>query len=761
MPREIITLQFGPYANHIGAHFWNFQDELFSPSFQTAGGGTELDADVLYRTTEAGGLHSGSVASYTPRLLVFDARNSAGIAQASAAWIPDAPTGGGAGETEGGRGALSRRPPNRQHAFQRYLRELESGAVVAGQGEGYGFDLEASSGGGGPLSWGDYLKALYHPHSLVQLGGRTATGEQLGTDAAAGITEDVPFDAFTMGHGLSNEPLLDAFRRLLEECDRPQGVQAVVDVDAGWGGLAEDVLTAVREEMPRSSMLVLGAVPPTSATSSSLSQEQVMGQEAGGFHYAAKSRAGIRAVNLGLGFSAFGGGDNELGAHFVPLSLQAYADAVAESAREAASAAASGGTLAVRYDPAAKWFPGLGRLRPDSAYHTSALLAAAWDGFLTPLRRRPEWPGNDDLLGCASGGAVGDARPDRALHASGGTGQHGVTEEDDSRSKRASADVSGGGNGHSWFDPGLELDPRQPLVALRGQVVLGDYLALLSPSTAHRISTLSLALPYPHPRASATSLHRALLKTGSPPIHTAGLELLAPLSWTSPLPQRYYGGSAASPDPHLSRRIRPLAHALLLRGVGTHTVSGGRYTSSVDAYGRVLDGVLEASGCRLAGHGAFRTPLPLPLSFPCSLFSSGASAAGGKEVPRYDQAGAALLEEQAFEGAGRAVHMGGQPEQQHTSAASLTSSTAASLPFSVPTLTYVSTGPAYAQALRRLHADFRGRDASILHRFSSVARTGSGISGAGGGQEDLAEVENALAQMADDYAPTAAAAAGL
>lgn len=23
--KEIITLQFGPYANHVGAHWWNFQ----------------------------------------------------------------------------------------------------------------------------------------------------------------------------------------------------------------------------------------------------------------------------------------------------------------------------------------------------------------------------------------------------------------------------------------------------------------------------------------------------------------------------------------------------------------------------------------------------------------------------------------------------------------------------------------------------------------------------------------------------------------
>jgi hypothetical protein len=27
--KEIITLQFGEYANYVGAHFWNFQVRLF------------------------------------------------------------------------------------------------------------------------------------------------------------------------------------------------------------------------------------------------------------------------------------------------------------------------------------------------------------------------------------------------------------------------------------------------------------------------------------------------------------------------------------------------------------------------------------------------------------------------------------------------------------------------------------------------------------------------------------------------------------
>ena len=104
-----------------------------------------------------------------------------------------------------------------------------------------------------------------------------------------------------------------------------------------------------------------------------------------------------------------------------------------------------------------------------------------------------------------------------------------------------------------------------------------------------------------------------------------------------------------------------------------------------------------------------------------------------------------------------AVAATGQPQQPVYNGGAPTSYPSSSLlPFSVPTLTYLSTGPAYAPALRRLHSDFRGRDASILHRFATVARTGAGITGAGGAQEDLAEVENVLAQLVDDYAPDAA-----
>jgi len=87
---EVLTLQLGHYANHVGAHLWNIHeaqlDYTSADAARASGGGAgpqagkegegkgegegegEDEADVLFR---AGETLAGQL-TYTPRLLLFD-----------------------------------------------------------------------------------------------------------------------------------------------------------------------------------------------------------------------------------------------------------------------------------------------------------------------------------------------------------------------------------------------------------------------------------------------------------------------------------------------------------------------------------------------------------------------------------------------------------------------------------------------------------------------------------------------------------------
>ncbi|RZS01015.1 hypothetical protein BHM03_00030816, partial [Ensete ventricosum] len=54
--KELVTIQVGTFANYVGSHFWNFQDELLGltevPNGDPIYKNSSLDMDVLYRTGE-------------------------------------------------------------------------------------------------------------------------------------------------------------------------------------------------------------------------------------------------------------------------------------------------------------------------------------------------------------------------------------------------------------------------------------------------------------------------------------------------------------------------------------------------------------------------------------------------------------------------------------------------------------------------------------------------------------------------------------
>jgi hypothetical protein len=220
---------------------------------------------------------------------------------------------------------------------------------------------------------------------------------------------------------------------------------------------------------------------------------------------------------------------------------------------------------------------------------------------------------------------------------------------------------------------------------------------------------------------------------------TATVETLSPLSWHYDLPCGDYGfystdtatmmPSPSVPHTAVQQAIgpyAPLAHALIVRGVGTdvhmatastNAVGAARLQvvplSSLAAYGRALDRYVARAGCPSACHAAFRSPLALPVTFPRQLFDRSRGAHG------FDTLGAELTS------AGDAA--------------------AVDVPFSVPAVTHLSTGPRYQPALKTLQAAFNvSRRDAARQRFDS--------SDASATHQQLQDAGSALAQMVDDYA---------
>lgn len=84
--------------------------------------------------------------------------------------------------------------------------------------------------------WSDFNQADYHPRSLLENPSHFAS--------------DSTFDVFSYGFANSDhlEEYLDTFRYFTEACNRPQGVQVLLDTDSGYGALAQQLLTDIADD---------------------------------------------------------------------------------------------------------------------------------------------------------------------------------------------------------------------------------------------------------------------------------------------------------------------------------------------------------------------------------------------------------------------------------------------------------------------------------------------------------------------------------
>ncbi|KAH0731670.1 hypothetical protein KY289_002858 [Solanum tuberosum] len=261
--REIVTIQIGNYANFIGSHFWNFQDELLglaeSPESDQVFKNHSLDMDVLYRTGET----QQGLLTYTPRMVSVNFQGSLGSVSSRGSLYNQIQAKNMDVMTWKGRVTTHASEPLRRNLFLQSLSEEEQEIV------GKANDLD-NVNNNSPAEiqdkdiveclesdvqyWTDFSKVHYHPQSLYELSGLWADIQEfdnygLGKEAFCGHQ-----------HG---EEIDDRLRFFVEECDHIQGIQCVVDDAGGFSGVSAMFLESIADEYPNVPVLLYNARNPS------------------------------------------------------------------------------------------------------------------------------------------------------------------------------------------------------------------------------------------------------------------------------------------------------------------------------------------------------------------------------------------------------------------------------------------------------------------------------------------------------------------
>lgn len=746
------------------------QDELFGAPLgedETH----ELDESVLYRSGESSGP--------TPRALFFELKGGRGAVNSAGG----ARTGREREEAEaaaaftwGGETESYETEPVPRNAFQRYLdseakrfdggdpeedeakrRALEAGADVsddAGAWGGAGGSEEskgAEDGGvargdaGGAAddsfnfgldsvvtTWSDFLKAQLHQRSVMELQHFSSTSS---FDVHA-------FGSVAMRDAGESERLYDGFRYFLEECDRFAGVQAFVDVDSGFGGLASSFLDLVADECPHAPIFGVGALAPSVTR---LYKDETVDPTEGGVGVSADTSAAKRANNRAANTALSWAGLVDRCSAFVPISMESYALRVEQLLRLATSAAEEDGRAApTRAETLAAmcWAPNL-HVDPTNDYHTSAVLAGALETATLPFRRSGDYRE-------PSVGAGADAR----LRVEGAETAAMAMDSRMRGGAGAGAGLHRDGRGGRAAEEGAAAE-----LGLPRSISLHDYCTLLCPRESLKVASLAAATPFAHPFATPSQLEAMM--TGAPPVHEWRVPRLAQLSFPCELPEYLAparlpplgtdldawaamkrqaghamrtGAAPGSAVGSLSAPV-PFAHSLVVRGV-----AGGAGASQV-ALGRVLDGVLRRTSCGIARHAVVRCRQPVPLSWP-NYFA-----------PVFGPSGGALNAEAKAAVAGAPLGsehwgLGDEPEADEEGEEGEDGRPAAAAPYrgiplSRPVLSYMSNGPSFHPAISDVVGRFKSRNKPLMATFEEC----------GVGAEECREATEVLETLADTYNP--------
>lgn len=258
-----MTVQVGGFANYIGSHFWNFQDELLGLAEQPHGDpvyrNSSMDMDVLYRTGET----QQGILTYTPRLVSIDFQGSLGSLRSRGSLYDEMPS-SDPSHVVTWTGNVSRHAaePHKKNLFQQSLYEEQYKSTASTN------DMETNDPSSqfqdkdlvGCLenscqSWTDFSKVHYHPRSIYELNGSWIDLHD--------------FDNYGIGRNVLSgssqlEEMNERLRFFVEECDHIQGIQFIVDDSGGFSSVAAEYLENIADEYSNTPVLLYVVRAPDS-----------------------------------------------------------------------------------------------------------------------------------------------------------------------------------------------------------------------------------------------------------------------------------------------------------------------------------------------------------------------------------------------------------------------------------------------------------------------------------------------------------------
>uniref|UniRef100_A0A251SE13 Tubulin/FtsZ, GTPase domain-containing protein n=2 Tax=Helianthus annuus TaxID=4232 RepID=A0A251SE13_HELAN len=247
--KELVTFQVGSYANFIGSHFWNFQDELLGlledPQSHLIFKNQNLDMDVLYRTGET----QQGIPTYTPRLISVDFQGSLGSMSSRGTLYNHNPSPSSGVATWTGNVSTQASEPHKKNLF---LQRLYDEGQEINESEILDTDVVKSLEDGVQY-WTDFSKVHYHPQSLFELNGLWMDPKEFNN---YGIGRN------TVSEGLQGDEINERLRFFMEECDHVQGIQFMVDDSGGFSGVAASLLENIADEYTNVPVLLFSVRSP-------------------------------------------------------------------------------------------------------------------------------------------------------------------------------------------------------------------------------------------------------------------------------------------------------------------------------------------------------------------------------------------------------------------------------------------------------------------------------------------------------------------